>query len=76
MASEQRVKPPLTKPDGVGICMYLGGDESLAFVYDYKVAYKVAMECLKLAIAKEKLFIEVIERINSNKSQSDTKLRG
>ncbi|KAL5592597.1 hypothetical protein FOBRF1_013623 [Fusarium oxysporum] len=43
VASEQRVKPPPTKPDGAGVRTRLGGDESLAFVYDYKAAHKVAL---------------------------------
>ncbi|RKK06834.1 hypothetical protein BFJ65_g18387 [Fusarium oxysporum f. sp. cepae] len=76
VASEQRVKPPPTKPDGAGVRTRLGGDESLAFVYDYKAAHKVALECLKPAVAKETLFMEVMERINSNKSLSDAELRG
>ncbi|KAJ4320998.1 hypothetical protein N0V84_005579 [Fusarium piperis] len=76
VASEQRVKPPPTKPDGAGVRTRLGGDESLAFVYDYKAAHKVALEYLKPAVAKEKLFMEVMERINSSKSQSDAELRG
>ncbi|KAH6881158.1 hypothetical protein B0T10DRAFT_141469 [Thelonectria olida] len=76
VASEQRVKPPPTKPDGAGVRTRLGGDESLAFVYDYKAAHKVALEYLKPAVAKETLFMEVMERINSNKSLSDAELRG
>ncbi|KAJ0126413.1 hypothetical protein HZ326_30480, partial [Fusarium oxysporum f. sp. albedinis] len=76
VASEQRVKPPPTKPDGAGVRTRLGGDESLAFVYDYKAAHKVALERLKPAVAKETLFMEVMERINSNKSLSDAELRG
>ncbi|KAJ2897772.1 hypothetical protein MKZ38_004395 [Zalerion maritima] len=76
VAFEQRVKPPQTKPDGAGVRTRLGGDESLAFVYDYKAAHKVALEYLKPAVAKEKLFMEVMERINSSKSQSDAELRG
>ncbi|KAK0629986.1 hypothetical protein B0T17DRAFT_491294 [Bombardia bombarda] len=76
VASEQRVKPPPTKPDGAGVRTRLGGDESLAFVYDYKAAHKVALEYLKPAVAKEKLFMEVMERINSSKTQSDAELRG
>ncbi|KAF5978417.1 metalloprotease [Fusarium coicis] len=74
-ASEQRVKPPPTKPDGAGVRTRLGGDESLAFVYDYKAVHKVALEHLKPAVVKETLFMEVMERINSNKSLSDAKLR-
>ncbi|KAI5465109.1 hypothetical protein BGZ63DRAFT_462061 [Mariannaea sp. PMI_226] len=73
--SEQRVKPPPTKPDGGGVRTHLGGDESLAFVY-YKAAHKVALEYLKPAVAKEELFMEVMERINSSKSRSDADLRG
>ncbi|KAF6528167.1 hypothetical protein HZS61_008469 [Fusarium oxysporum f. sp. conglutinans] len=76
VASEQRVKPPATKPDGAGVRTRLGGDESLAFVYDYKAAHKVALERLKPAVVKETLFMEVMERINSNKSLSDAELRG
>ncbi|KAK2926838.1 hypothetical protein FoTM2_013708 [Fusarium oxysporum f. sp. vasinfectum] len=76
VASKQRVRPPPTKPDGAGVRTRLGGDESLAFVYDYKAAHKVALECLKPAVAKETLFMEVMERINSNKSLSDAELRG
>ncbi|KAF9768323.1 hypothetical protein IL306_014391 [Fusarium sp. DS 682] len=76
VAFEQRVKRPPTKPDGAGIRKRLGGDESLAFVYDYKAAHKVALKYLKPAVAKEKLFMEVIERINSNKYLSDAELRG
>ncbi|KAH6971914.1 hypothetical protein EDB80DRAFT_758136 [Ilyonectria destructans] len=76
VASEQRVKHPPSKPDGAGVRTRLGGDESLAFVYDYKAAHKVALECLKPAVAKETLFMDVMERINSNKSLSDAELRG
>lgn len=54
--------------------MRLGGDKSLVFIYNYKTAYKIILEYLKPAVAKEKLFMEVIERINSSKSQSDTEL--
>ncbi|RSM01113.1 hypothetical protein CEP52_008754 [Fusarium oligoseptatum] len=75
VASEQRVKPPPTKPDGTGIRTHLGGDESLAFVYDYKAAHKVALKYLKPAVANEKLFMEVIERANSSRSRSDAEPR-
>lgn len=54
--------------DGVGVCMRLGGNDGLVFVYDYKAAYKIALEYLKLAVAKEVLFMDVMEWINSNKS--------
>jgi hypothetical protein len=64
------------KPNRVGVYIRLGGDESLAFVYDYKAAYKVALERLKPAVAKETLFMEVMKRINSNKSLSGAELWG
>ncbi|KAJ4177368.1 hypothetical protein NW767_015142 [Fusarium falciforme] len=75
VASEQRVKPPLTKPDGAGVYTRLSGDENIAHVHDYKAAHKVASEYLETAVANEKLFIEVIERVNSNKSRSDAELQ-
>ncbi|KAM0270879.1 hypothetical protein ACHAQH_009280 [Verticillium albo-atrum] len=75
VASEQRVKPPPTKPDGGGFRTRLGGDESLAFVYDYKAAHKVAVEYVRQAVANEKLFMEVIDRVNSDRSRSDAELR-
>ncbi|CAI6091435.1 unnamed protein product, partial [Clonostachys chloroleuca] len=68
VASEQRVKPRPTIPDGFGLRTRPGGDKSMAFVYDYKAAHKVAAEHVKLAVAKETLFMEVIEQLNSNKS--------
>ncbi|KAK8038361.1 metalloprotease-like protein [Apiospora phragmitis] len=73
-ASEQRVKPRPTNPDGAGLRTRPGGDESVAFVYDYKAAHKVSVEHVKLAVAKETLFIEVVEQINSNKSKTGTEL--
>ncbi|KAI8715201.1 hypothetical protein NCS52_01027300 [Fusarium sp. LHS14.1] len=75
VASEQRVKAPSTKPDGAGIRTRLGGDESLAFVYDYKAAHKVASEYLKPAVTNEKLFMEVIGRANSSRFRSGAELR-
>ncbi|KAH7377118.1 hypothetical protein B0T11DRAFT_273543 [Plectosphaerella cucumerina] len=76
VASEHRVKPPPTKPDGGGFVTRLNGEERLCFVYDYKAAHKVAVEYLKPAIAKEKLFMEVIERMNCDKTRTDAELRG
>ncbi|KAK3364897.1 hypothetical protein B0T24DRAFT_659867 [Lasiosphaeria ovina] len=40
------------------------GSETLAFVYDYKAAHKVAIEHLRPAVGKEQLFFEVIARVN------------
>jgi hypothetical protein len=46
----------------------------MAFVYDYKAAHKVAAKHVKLAVAKETLFMEVIEQLNSNKSRIGAEL--
>lgn len=79
MASEQRVKqivkaPPIN-PDGWGVRINLEGDESHAFVFDYKVAHKISAELVKYTVAKEKLFIEVTQRMHSNKAKSDSMVR-
>lgn len=75
VATEQRVKTPPTNPDGWGVRTRLSGDESHAFVFDYKAAHKIDTESVKSAVSKETLFMEVIQRMNSNKYQSDDKLR-
>ncbi|KJZ68727.1 hypothetical protein HIM_11879 [Hirsutella minnesotensis 3608] len=75
IASTREVKPPPMKPDGGGIRTHLDGDESMAFVYDFKAAHKFAAAYLKATLAKEKLFVEVIARDNSNKYKSDAKLQ-
>ncbi|KAI1856491.1 uncharacterized protein JN550_013790 [Neoarthrinium moseri] len=41
-ASELRRKPRTTNPDGAGLRTRPGGDESVAFVYDFKAAHKIA----------------------------------
>ncbi|RSL42069.1 hypothetical protein CEP54_015615 [Fusarium duplospermum] len=76
VASEQRVRRPPTKPDGAGVRTHLSGEESIAFVYDYKAAHKVAVEFLKPAIAKETLFTEVMARVNGDKALNDAVPRG
>lgn len=60
------MSPPI-KPDGRGIRTRLDESESVVFVYDYKAAYKIAIRYLRPAIAKKQLFMEVVERMNSNK---------
>ncbi|POR34789.1 Uncharacterized protein TPAR_05007 [Tolypocladium paradoxum] len=67
--------PPMMNPDGGGIRTSLDGDETLAFVCDYKAAHKLASEYLEAAVAKETLFMEVIELINGDKYQRDKELR-
>ncbi|KAJ6436762.1 hypothetical protein O9K51_10728 [Purpureocillium lavendulum] len=69
-----RKNPPL-QPDGWGIRTRLDGEEILAFVYDYKAAHKFALEYLKAALTKERLFMEVIELTNSDQYKKDTELR-
>ena len=72
-ATEQKVDTSSINPNGWGMLIYPGG-ERIAFIYDYKAAYKLTMEDLKPALAKEKLFMEVIDRICSNKVSKDDKL--
>ncbi|KAL3965720.1 hypothetical protein ACCO45_000028 [Purpureocillium lilacinum] len=72
--SQGRKSSPL-QPDGWGIRTRLDGEESLAFVYYYKSAHKFALEYLKAAFTKERLFMEVIELINSDQYKKDTELR-
>ncbi|XP_044715987.1 Peptidase S28 [Hirsutella rhossiliensis] len=75
IASTREFQPPPVKPDGGGIRTHLDGDESMAFVYDFKAAHKFAAAYLKATLAKEKLFSEVIARYNSNKYKSNAKLQ-
>ncbi|KAI1849285.1 hypothetical protein JX265_013671 [Neoarthrinium moseri] len=70
-ASELRRKPRTTNPDGAGLRTRPGGDESVAFVYDYKAAHKIAAKHVKLAIAEESLFMEVGEQVNRATSRTD-----
>jgi hypothetical protein len=76
VASEQRVKLSPTRPDGWGVRTHPGGDESHAFVYDYKAAHKIAAGSVKSAVSKETLFLEVMLRVNSSKTQNDVEGRG
>ncbi|KAM4057222.1 metalloprotease-like protein [Hirsutella rhossiliensis] len=71
----REIKPPPMKPDGWGIRTHLDGDESMAFVYDFKAAHKFAAPYLKATLAKERLFIDVIARDNSNKYKIDPQLQ-
>ncbi|KAJ6779701.1 hypothetical protein PWT90_07312 [Aphanocladium album] len=70
-ASQQRVKPPSTKPDGWGIRVSPNGDESHAFAFDYKAAHKISTELVRSAVAKETLFMEVTQRICNGKINND-----
>ncbi|KID89575.1 phosphotransferase-like protein [Metarhizium guizhouense ARSEF 977] len=45
MASKQKVKPSLIKPDGWGVREYPDGGESHAFVFDYKTAHDISPAC-------------------------------
>lgn len=47
--SKQKVQRP-SYPDGLGLRKHLGGDETLAFVYDYKAAHKLRVKDLKPAL--------------------------
>ncbi|KAI3317498.1 hypothetical protein HD806DRAFT_527016 [Xylariaceae sp. AK1471] len=74
VVSEQKVYQP-GYPDGLDFYKHLGGDEKLAFVYYYKAAHKLRVENLKPALVKEKLFIEVIQRVNENKTKFDPQVK-
>ncbi len=74
-APERKVMPPPTVPDGLGFRTHLDGFEDLAFVFDYKAAHKLAVENLKLALVKEKLFMEVIKQRRSAKMPIDKALK-
>ncbi|TWU70360.1 hypothetical protein ED733_000046 [Metarhizium rileyi] len=69
--SQQKSKPRRTYPDGAGIRTRSDGDESVAFVYDFQAAHKIAAKYVKAAIAKETLFMEVVEQTNSIESTTD-----
>ncbi|KAK0712720.1 hypothetical protein B0T26DRAFT_597263, partial [Lasiosphaeria miniovina] len=75
LASEWRHKHPKTKPDGIGLRTRPGGGESLALVYDYKAAHKIAVEHLRSAVAKEQLFLEVVARVNGATFSSNTEVK-
>ncbi|KAH6628925.1 hypothetical protein F5144DRAFT_580516 [Chaetomium tenue] len=75
LASEWRYERPRTKPDGIGLRSRPGGGESLALVYDYKAAHKIAIEHLRSALAKEHLFLEVVARIDGATSSSNTEVQ-
>ncbi|KAF5023364.1 hypothetical protein F66182_4567 [Fusarium sp. NRRL 66182] len=68
-------QPPLARPDGGGIRTRLDGNENLAFVFDYKAVHKIAAGQVKATVAKEMLFMEVIQRMNSNKLANEKQLR-
>ncbi|OAA42628.1 hypothetical protein NOR_04759 [Metarhizium rileyi] len=75
MATKQRVKPSLTKPDGWGVRVHADGGESHAFVFDYEAAYKIPAASVDSIVAKERLFMEVMQRICSNKTVSNSAAR-
>lgn len=75
LASQWWHKHPKTKPDGIGLRTRPGGGVSLALVYDYKAAHKIANEHLRAAVAKEQLFLEVVARVNGATFSRDTEVR-
>jgi len=58
-----------------GLREHLEGKEDLAFVFDYEAAHKLAAQDLRGALAKENLFLEAVQRANSNKTETDAELR-
>ncbi|OAA74418.1 hypothetical protein LEL_07999 [Akanthomyces lecanii RCEF 1005] len=70
---ETRVKTERGKqqPDGGGIRTDMDGDESAAFMYDYKAAHKFAVEYLEAALAKETLFMDVHQWTQAEQYRTD-----
>ena len=72
VTSDQHIKTSEpAHPDGYGMRTYPEGNKDAAFIYDYKAAHKLTTQDLHQALAKEKLFMEVTERICSNKVNCD-----
>ncbi|KAK3350343.1 hypothetical protein B0T25DRAFT_458360 [Lasiosphaeria hispida] len=70
VASESQVDTP-TYPDGLCFRKPPGdAADTLAFVFDYKAAHKLMVEDVRMAL-REDLFMEVVQRINSNKITTD-----
>ncbi|KAJ2991487.1 hypothetical protein NUW58_g2494 [Xylaria curta] len=74
VVSEQEVQQR-TYPDVLGLRKSLGGEENLAFVYDYKAAHELTVDDLKPVLVKEELFMEVVQRFNENKTKTDDELK-
>ena len=73
VATEYEVKG--TFPDGLGFRVRQGEKENLAFVFNYKAAHKLAVQNLQPALANDRLFMDVIQRVNGSKLPTDSKLR-
>ncbi|OAA34680.1 hypothetical protein ISF_10003 [Cordyceps fumosorosea ARSEF 2679] len=63
------------QPDGGGIRTGIDGNESAAFMYDYKAAHKFAVEDLEAALRKETLFMDVYEWAQNDQYKTDSTLR-
>lgn len=63
------------KPDGLGMRTDLNGNESVAFVFDYKATHRIPMEFLAAALGKETLFTESLEWIRANKNSTEPMVR-
>ncbi|KAM3496997.1 hypothetical protein MY10362_009634 [Beauveria mimosiformis] len=61
------------QPDGGGIRTDLDGNKSVAFVYDQQAPHKIAVDCLKAALAKETLFVDVQKLAHAEQGIPDSK---
>ena len=65
IAAEYEVKGSV--PEGLDFRVQQGGKENLAFVFNYKAAHKFAVQNLQLALANDRLFMDVMQRVNGNR---------
>ncbi|OAA46030.1 hypothetical protein ISF_09564 [Cordyceps fumosorosea ARSEF 2679] len=63
------------QPDGGGIRTSIDGNESPAFMYDYKAAHKFAVEDLEAALEKETLFMDVYKWARTDQYKTDSTLQ-
>ncbi|ATY66590.1 hypothetical protein A9K55_001137 [Cordyceps militaris] len=63
------------QPDGGGIRTGIDGNESPAFMYDYKAAHKFAVEDLQAVLESQTLFTDVYEWAQTDQYKKDSTLR-
>ncbi|OAA45720.1 hypothetical protein ISF_09588 [Cordyceps fumosorosea ARSEF 2679] len=75
LAAEIQTGRAKQQPDGGGIRTGIDGNESPAFMYDYKAAHKFAVEDLEAALENETLFMDVYEWARTDQYKTDSTLR-
>ncbi|KAJ2977695.1 hypothetical protein NQ176_g4224 [Zarea fungicola] len=71
LETEVRTGRGKQKPDGGGIRTDMDGNESAAFMYEYKAAHKFSVEHLEAALAKEMLFVDVHKWTQAEQYRTD-----